>query len=236
VYETVFNILHYSVTGRLLTEAKLSGDPRFVDVLSTSKKFLDNILRIYNEYRACISNIASEVFDRVVYFLKRSKGLKHFVFCDGMSLTEALYLACKLRVNFINVIINPGGVTETYKFILGSWEYIAKQPNLDVMVGTIAKKAEASHTIFREYDEAVHRIGNSEGLDPRSIVEKMHSITLRLELTIHSLKKVGATIVLLSDHGYDVVPVGSGKFKTQHRWGPRSLSILAPVMIIDSSV
>jgi hypothetical protein len=236
MYETIFNILHFSVAGRLLTEAKLSGDPRFVDVLSTSKKFLDNILRIYDEYRACISNIASEVFDRVLYFLKRSKGLKHFVFCDGMSLTEALYLAGKLRANIINVIINPGGVTETYKFILGSREYIAKQPNLDVVVETIAKKAGASHTIFREYDEAVHKIGSSEGLDPRSIVEKMYSITLRLELTIHSLKKEGATIVLLSDHGYDVVPVGSGKFKTQHRWGPRSLSIPASVMIIDSSV
>jgi hypothetical protein len=61
-YETIFNILYYSVTGRPLTEAKLSGDPRFVDVLSTSKKFLDNILRIYDKYGACIPNIASEVF------------------------------------------------------------------------------------------------------------------------------------------------------------------------------
>jgi hypothetical protein len=235
-YETIFNILYYSVTGRPLTEAKLSGDPRFVDVLSTSKKFLDNILRIYDKYGACIPNIASEVFDSVLYFLKRSKGLKHFVFCDGMSITEALYLAGKLGANSINVIINPGGVTETYKFILGPGEYMAKQPNLDAVVGTIAKKAGASHTIFREYDETIHKIGGSEGLDPRSIVEKMYNITLRLESTIHSLKKEGVTVVLLSDHGYDVVSVDSGKFKTQHRWGPRSLSILAPVMIIDPSV
>jgi hypothetical protein len=61
----------------------------------------------------------------------------------------------------------------------------------------------------------------------------MYSITQKLELKMRSLKREGATIVLLSDHGYDVVPVGSGKFRTQHRWNLRSLSILAPVMVVD---
>jgi len=235
VYEIIFNILHYNVTGKFLTDPTLSRDVRFIDVLSTTSAFFKNIFEIYDEYRANVSNIARDVFDGVLYLLRHAKRFKHVVFCDGMSMAEALYIAYKLRAGFINVVINPGGVTETYKFLLGAEEYMAKQPNLEEVVNAIARKAGASYTIFRKYDETIHRIEGSEGLEPRSIVEEMYIITLRLEAMIDRLKKEGATIVLLSDHGYDVVPAVPGKFKTQHRWSPRSLSIIAPITIIDPS-
>jgi hypothetical protein len=221
--------------GKFLTDPTLSRDVRFIGVLSTASAFFKNIFEIYDEYRANVSNIARGVFDGVLYLLRHAKRFKHIVFCDGMSMVEALYIAYKLRAGFINVVINPGGVTETYKFLLGAEEYMAKQPNLEEVVNAIARKAGASYTIFRGYDETIHRIEGSEGFEPRSIVEEMYNVTLRLEAMIDRLKKEEATIVLLSDHGYDVVPTVPGKFKTQHKWSPRSLSIIAPITIIDPS-
>jgi len=234
-YEVIFNTLHYNVTGKFLTDPTLSKDVRFIDVLSTTRDFFENIFEMYDEYRANVSNIARDVFDGVLYLLRHPKRFKHVVFCDGMSMVEALYIAYKLRAGFINVVINPGGVTETYKFLLGAEEYMAKQLNLEEVVNAIAKRAGALYTIFREYDETIHRIEDSEGLEPSSIVEEMYIISSRLEAMIDRLKKEKTTIVLLSDHGYDVVPAVPGKFKTQHRWSPRSLSIIAPITIIDPS-
>jgi len=232
-YEIIFNILHYGVTGGEFLTQRLSEDPRFVEVLGVARKFLNNIYDMYDKLRDCASDITSEVFNDVLTQLGHAKKPKYFVFCDGMSIREALHLADRLGAKPMKNIINPAGVTETYKFILGAREYVAKQPNLDEVIRRIAEGAGAPYIIFREYDETIHQIEGSEGLDPRSIVKKMYSITRKLELRMYSLKREGATIVLLSDHGYDVVPVGSGKFRTQHRWNLRSLSILAPVMVVD---
>jgi hypothetical protein len=232
-YEIIFNILHYSVRGEFLTDPTLSRDVRFIDVLSTTSRFFKNIFEIYREYKAVVSNIAREVYDSILHRLRHDKRSKYVVFCDGMSMVEALYIAYKLRAGFINAVINPGGVTETYKFLLGAEGYMAKQPNLEEVVKSVAGEAGASHAVFREYDETIHRIEASEGLEPYSIIEEMYMITLRLEAKIDRLKKEGATIALLSDHGYDVVPAVPGRFKTLHRWSPRSLSIIAPIIIIE---
>ena len=232
-YEIIFNVLHYSVTERDFLTQSLSVNPRFVEVLEVARKFLDSLYDMYDKLRDCAPDIASDVFNDVLTQLGHAKKPKYFVFCDGMSIREALYLADRLGAKYIKTIINPAGVTETYKFILGARGYVTKQPNLDEVIKRIAEGAGAQHIVFREYDEAIHQMEGPEGLDPRSIVEKMYSITQKFESRMYSLKREGATIVLLSDHGYDVVPVGSGKFRTQHRWDVRSLSILALVMVVD---
>jgi hypothetical protein len=232
-YEVVFNIVHYGVVRAFLTDPELSRDARFIKFLGVADNFLKKIFEIYDKYRANVSNIARNVFDGVLHLLKHIKGFRLVVFCDSMSLVEALYIAYKMRAGFINVVINPGGVTETYKFLLGAEEYMARQPRLEEIVSAIARRAGASHVIFRDYDEAVHRFESSEGVEPQLIVDEMYSATLRLEAALSRLKREGATVVLLSDHGYDIVPLTPGKFKTLHRWSPRSLSIIAPVLIID---
>jgi len=233
VYEVIFNIVHYGVIGALLTDPELPRDARIVSFLDVADNFLKKIFEIHDKYRANISNIAHNVFDGVLHLLKQIKGFKRVMFCDSMSIVEALYIAYKMRAGFINVVINPGGVTETYKFLLGAEEYMARQPRLEEIVSAIARRAGASYTIFRDYDETVHMFESSEGVEPQLIVDKMYSATLRLESTLSRLKSEGTTVVLLSDHGYDIVPLIPGKFKTLHRWSPRSLSIIAPVLIID---
>jgi hypothetical protein len=233
VYEVIFNIVHYGVIGTLLTEPGLLRDARFVSFLDVTDNILKKIFEIHDKYRANISNIARNVFDGVLHLLKHIKGFRHIMFCDGMSIVEALYIAYKMRAGFINVVINPGGMTETYKFLLESEEYVARQPRLEEIVSAIARRAGASYTIFRDYDEAIHMFESSEGVEPQLIVDEMYSATLRLEAALSRLKREGTTVVLLSDHGYDIVPLTPGKFKTLHRWSPRSLSIIAPVLIID---
>jgi len=232
-YEVIFNIVHYNILGAFLTDPGLSRDVRFIKFLGVLNSFLERIFEVHGKYRASISSIARNVFDGVLHLLRHVKGLRHVVFCDGMSLVEALHIAYRMKASFINVVINPGGVTETYKFLLGAEEYAARQPRLEEIVSAIAKRAEATYTIFRDYDEAVHRLEGSEGVEPQLVVDEMYSATLRLEAALSRLKREGAAVVLLSDHGYDVVPLASGKFKTVHKWSPRSLSIIAPVLIID---
>jgi rhodanese-related sulfurtransferase len=233
VYEVIFNIVHYGVIGVFITDPELYRDARFIGFLNVTKNFLKKIFEIHDKYRTSIFNIAHNVFDGVLHLLKHAKGFRYVVFCDGMSIVEALYIAYKMRAGFINVIINPGGVTETYKFLLGAEEYMARQPRLEEIVSAIARRAGASYIIFRGYDEVIHRLESSEGVEPWLIIDEMYNATLRLEVALSRLKREGATIVLLSDHGYDVVPLASGKFKTLHRWSSKSLSIIAPVLIID---
>jgi len=230
-YEILFNIFHYSATGSILTTTKPLEDARFINILDTTKRFLEIVFEVYNKYTASLANIAHYVYDMTLSHFRSNK--KYILLYDGMSIIEALYIAHKMRpVNFIGVMINPGGVTETYKFIMGSHKYLTRVQRLEEIIRQIAKETGAQAQIFRDYDDAIHRIENLGGLDPQTIIDEVYNITLRLEARLNFLKREGATIMLISDHGYDVVPAIPKRFKMQHKWAQHALSIIAPILVL----
>ena len=231
-YEILYNIFYYSVTGSTFTTITPLKDARLTGLVDVTKKFLKIIFELYDRYVASLTNIASGIYDVALSYFKSNK--KYILFCDGMSIIEAFYIAYKARsINFIGAVINPGGVTETYKFIIRPHKYLAGSSRLEEIISQIARETNAKYLIFRDYDDTIHRIENSEGLDPQVIIDEIYNITSRLEAKLDLLRKEGATIMLISDHGYDAIPLISGKFKLQHKWDQHALSIIAPILILN---
>jgi hypothetical protein len=64
-------------------------------------------------------------------------------------------------------------------------------------------------------------------------IDLMYDVTLRLTNKLEYLRReYNAIMLLLSDHGYDVIPEAGSIYRFDHRWRPRSLSILSPLLVI----
>jgi hypothetical protein len=234
VYEALFNILYYSATGSGFTTRAPLEDARFTHVLSSAKKLLEYAFELNDKYKASLSSVAREVY-RMAKLAMYNEHPKYIVLCDGASLIEALYVAYKVGpAAFIGVAINPGGNTETYKFILEPHEYVAREASLALreIAQRIASEVGAEYEVFREIDDAIS-INSGKVMAPSTVVNIMYGIASKLTKKLNSLKRTfDATIMMVSDHGYDVIPRGSDVFGIQHCWSPRALSVLAPLVVL----
>lgn len=235
VYETLFNVFYYALTGLSFTTKRPLEDARLIHAVDTIKKFLEKVFELSNKYKASLSSVAREVY-RMAIREMRDKPLKYIVLCDGVSIIEALYTALKMRSStFIGVIINPGGNTETYKFIIKPHEYSTREapPSLKEIAQSIADEVGAEYKVFRGIDDAITN-NSGKPMKPSTIISLLYNITSELLRLFKSLKrgKPNAAVMMISDHGYDVVPRGLEAFELQHCWSPRALSILAPLVVL----
>jgi hypothetical protein len=237
VYRVLFNIHHYLATGLSLSSESPLKDVRFRCTMSSMREFFENAFRIHENYKASLSVLAREMYNRGLLHLKlrseTTRTTKYILLCDGMSMVEALYIAYRLRPSFIGVILNPGGITETYKLVLKPRAYFEQDRHitLNTIAQRIAEELGAKeYYVFREFDEWIHSgriVGASDAID------LMYDVTLRLTNKLEYLRReYNATILVLSDHGYDVIPEAGSIYRFDHRWRPRSLSILSPLLII----
>ncbi len=237
VYGALFNILHYLVSGSSPTQEPPLGDVRFRCTMDYVRELLEYAFRIHNDYRAGLSVLAREMYNRSLSNLKlrggATKTTRYLLLCDGMSMVEALYIAYRLRPSFIGVILNPGGVTETYKLILEPHAYFKQdgQITLNDIAQRIAGELGAEgYYVFRDFDERIH---SGRIVRASDVIDLMYGVTLKLANKLEYLKReYNATILVLSDHGYDVMPEAGSVYKLDHRWRPRSLSILSPLLVI----
>jgi hypothetical protein len=237
VYRVLFNIHHYLATGLSLSPESPLKDVRFRCTMDSLGEFFENAFRIHDNYRASLGVLAREMYNTGLLHLKlrgeTTKTTKYILLCDGMSMTEALYIAYRLRPSFIGVILNPGGITEMYKLILEPRAYFEqdRQITLNTIAQRIAEELGAEeYYVFREFDERIH---SSRIVRASDAIDLMYSVTLRLANKLEYLKRgYNATILVLSDHGYDVIPEAGSIYRFDHHWRPRSLSILSPVLVI----
>jgi len=237
VYGILFNILHYLATGLSLTQESPLGDVRFRCTMDYMRELLEHAFRIHSNYKASLNVLTREMYNRSLLNLKlrggTTKTTRYLLLCDGMSMVEALYIAYRLRPSFIGVILNPGGVTETYKLILEPHAYFKqdRQITLIDIAQHIAEELGAKeYYVFREFDEKIH---SGRIMRASDAIDSMYSVTLKLANKLEYLRKeYNATILVLSDHGYDVIPEAGSIYKFDHHWRPRSLSILSPLLVI----
>jgi hypothetical protein len=237
VYGTLFNILHYLASGSSPTQESPLGDVRFRCTMDYVRELLEYAFRIHSDYRAGLSVLAREMYNRSLSSIKlrggTTKTTRYLLLCDGMSMVEALYIAYRLRPSFIGVILNPGGVTETYKLILEPHAYFKqdRQITLNDIAQRIAGELGAEgYYVFREFDERIH---SGRIVRASDAIDLMYGVTLKLANKLEYLRKeYNATILVLSDHGYDVIPEAGSVYRLDHRWRPRSLSILSPLLVI----
>jgi hypothetical protein len=234
IYEILFNIIYYSTTGLSFTTKDLFKNVRFTCTLYSAKKLLDSVFDVYNRYKASLAYMISEVYRVAISkLILRSKVPKYVILCDGMSIIETIYISYKIRpVIFIGIAINPGGVTETYKFILQPHDYLSRDKSLTLeeIAQQIASEVGGESQVFREFDDIIHR---SKATNSHTIIKTMYNIVSRLAERLFDLKReFNASIMLISDHGYDVIQRNSDIFELQHRWNPRALSILSPILVL----
>jgi hypothetical protein len=237
VYGTLFNIFHHLATGLSLTQESPLRDVRFRCTMDYMRELLEHAFRIHSNYKAGLDALAREMYNRSLLNLKlrggTTKTTRYLLLCDGMSMVEALYIAYRLRSSFIGVILNPGGITETYKLILEPHTYFKQegQVTLNDIAQHIAEKLGAKeYYVFRDFDERIH---SGRIMRASDAVDSMYNVTLKLANKLEYLRKeYNATILVLSDHGYDVIPEAGSIYKFDHHWRPGSLSILSPLLVI----
>jgi hypothetical protein len=237
VYGILFNILHYLVAGLSLIQEPPLRDVRFRCTMDHMRELLEYAFRIHSNYKASLNVLARKMYNRSLLNLKlrgeTTKTTRYFLLCDGMSMVEALYIAYRLEPSFIGVILNPGGITETYKLVLEPHAYFEKdrQITLNTIAQRMAEELGAEeYYVFRDFDERIH---SSRVTRVNDIIDLMYSVTLKLANKLEYLRReYNATILVLSDHGYDVIPEAESIYRFDHHWRPRSLSILSPLLVI----
>jgi len=234
-YSVIFEIFHQAVHGKPLLLRDLRKDVRFLSALNLAREFLNLVNETVDNYSASLSALAQEVFRKALMELdRRPRSLPRYVIaCDGLSVIDATYIAFIVKKEgmkpFVAPLINPGGVTETYKFVLEPHAYL-QGANLTFkdIARRIAEKINARYfVVFVDYDKAIHQL---KDVEVSNIVDTMYRLTLGLYSEIAQLRN--SIIVVLSDHSYDIVERDAGLYETKHSWNPRSLSVVAPLLVV----
>lgn len=238
VYKIIFELFYRAVYNKPFLLKNLHKDVRLFNVLQYTKKLMDYISNVAYRHCADLHIIAQEIFRRAYAFLEEipKSSPRYVIFCDGISIIDTTYIAYRLKKEhmepFIALLINPGGVTETYKFIFEPHSYLqGTNITLNDIAHKIARSISARDTIvFRDYDEAIHQLRDVHSTD---IIDKMYGLTSRLYNKIIQLKnEFNGTVLLLSDHGYDIIEKNMNLYEVKHFWRPHSLSIVASLLII----
>jgi hypothetical protein len=239
VYKVVFEIFYQAVNHKsFLLSRDLYKDARLSTVLYRARRILDITTEVTDKHKASVHALAREMLRRAYALLAEAPEDKprYVIVCDGFSIIDAVFIAFGLKREhmepFIAPLINSGGITETYKFILEPYNYLQHDNlTLKVIAHKIAEKVRAKDFIvFRGYDDLIHQLRNERAA---KILDEMYSLTSKLYSKIVRLKsEFNGMVMLLSDHGYDVIAVDADKYKMEHYWRPNSFSIIAPLLIV----
>ncbi len=238
-YKIIFEIFFQAANDKpLLLNKDLYKDVRLSRVLYHVKNILNIVAEVIDRHGANAHELAHEMFRRAYAILDGfPKNMPRYVIiCDGLSIVDVVYIAFRMKrkymEHFIFPLINPGGITETYKFILEPHNYLQSTTlSLNIIAHNIAEKVHAKDFIvFKEYDKSIHQLRNVHATD---IIDIMYSITSKLYDKIMNLKnEFSGIIMLLSDHGYDVIAKDVDLYDVEHCWRPHSLSVIASLLVI----
>jgi len=237
-YRIIFELFYQISYGKPFLLKNLYKDARLSNLFRRAKKLIDYIDDVARRLYANFDAIAREILRKVYAVLEElpQKNPRYVILCDGLSIIDSAYIAYRLRKRsiefFAALLINPGGVTETYKFILEPYIYMQ---NINVSLNDIArilaeKVGAKSAVVIRDYDESIHRLKMMRNTD---VVTQMYKLTSRLYDKIVQLKsEFNGVVIIFSDHGYDILEGDSGLYEVNHSWKSRSLSIVSSILVI----
>ena len=167
------------------------------------------------------------------------KGALYIVLCDCLSLTEFLYLVYVFREEVkpdeALCAVNPSGKTGTFKYLAKYYLGAEEVPDFLVM-STIAEgiRKKFSYSgcyLFPEIDNFVHETSGNGFRTFDELIDSLFYLANKIVSKIRELQP--ASILILADHGYDVVKEG-GKWSLTHKWDPRFplLSPLVPILLV----
>ncbi|MBS7605959.1 MAG: hypothetical protein QXO15_09995 [Nitrososphaerota archaeon] len=174
---------------------------------------------------------------RIENFTRVSRRKPFLILCDCLSLPEYAFIftgACKFSFSDMLFMINPGGKTKTFEFLAKNYLNVdySKEPSLEDIANGLTRKLSCSGcTLFREMDILIHRFEKVGFTSLRDMVKVFYE---RISSLIASIKahSIDHPVLLLTDHGYDVISK-DGRIYPYHRWsGESSLSIIAPALVL----
>ncbi|MHA1664975.1 MAG: hypothetical protein ACTSVW_04005 [Candidatus Njordarchaeales archaeon] len=236
LYKFIIDLIMQVVNNKTIyTQRNLEMDVQWRDTIKAFREYLDTIEDITNRYIASIYKLYRDVLDGLRAEIT-SSNVCYVILCDALSIIEAIYLVLAHEKNFryATTLINPGGNTETYKYLASLiTDEQFESLTLPVISRYVKRFLNAKDCIvFRDIDETVHQIEKGE-VDSSFLLRILYRNASRLYNKIKNLIDIyDASVVLMSDHGYDIVHLYNDKYSLKHSWkGVKSISNLAPVII-----
>lgn len=203
--------------------------PNIASLVNSTKRLIDELIPAINNHTLFCNFIEKNI--RVLREMPREKLI---ILSDNLSLQDALFIISKIGLleDFL-VSINPSGKTSTYKFLISKCSMLTNVlPGLRDVGGYIAKNTGSSYIKVNIIDKTLHKYDKVvfNGID--EVAEAMFEPLNKLLLLIN--KHRWRDILLICDHGYDVIKYDTDRYILRHKLvsGVFSMSTLCISLII----
>jgi len=187
----------------------VSHNPLLEEPVKIGKAFIESMNRLSKEGLIVSGGSILYATEKVEVALKTREKKPYVVLCDCLSLPEYVYIydrfSKSIRLDGLLYSINPGGVTRTYEYltstILKSQEEEMTMPTLGEAL-KIRFKA-TGYTVVRGIDELVHKTQYEKFPSTSDMAVSLYRAIEDIAFKISILSE-DYTVLVLSDHGYDV--------------------------------
>ena len=179
-----------------------------------------------------------DVLRRALNYIRETRRARRIIVCDALGLHDVLFFLYKFMQTETYILygLNPGGMTRTFEFIIWSCPEVkalvphdVEEITLQVVADILAKTLKGSSDVYREIDNAIMNSPSFSDFD--ALAYYLYSPLSRLINRAEEFVKVGYSVLIIADHGYDL---NTEEMRLEHCWrkDKPSLSVLAPIVIL----
>lgn len=213
-------------------------NPLLKEAIEACSRFVNAANKLSGTSQSLSGQTILYSIEKIGRFTKASRRKPFLVLCDCLSLPEYAYIfiwcACKNTPSDILFAVNPGGKTRTFEYLAKNYLdlFSLEKVSLEKIADGLSRKLNCSgHMFFREIDYLVHEFEKVGFISVRDMVKIFYEKTSSLIKSLNTLL-TDHMLLLITDHGYDVMSK-NGRVYPYHKWtGEPSLSVIAPVLVL----
>lgn len=229
-------IVHKTERNRFL---EVERNPILWSLSSNVNILMERIDRLVKTRLTETSFYLGDAIDFLEHLKKTGKPM-HILLCDALSLSEYMFLIYSFH-NFVDpqntlCAINPSGKTSTFKYLAEEYFKLrlipsSEETTMNTVAESLRRRLNATGcSVFREFDRLIHR--DTQYSDFNALLDALFSVVSNLQRRIENLINDGYKVLVLADHGYDIIFDEKGWVLT-HKWREgMCLSTLVPIITI----
>lgn len=238
-YSLIFKCIWQSINPILFPE--INSRYELVDFIKEVRDLIKEANSKARRMGAAAKFLLLEALRKVEITMKNSNS-SYVVLCDGLSIIEMLaiiyYFRDQINLETVMCGINPSGKTGTFKYLAEHYVKTTVRGDVDELtMRNIAQKLRdklgcAGYRFFSEIDHFVHRSRCSPLFSCMKLINNLFNCTSKLINILRELKD--GKILILADHGYDIITENMSKWYLDHRFNMDELSLspITPIFII----
>ena len=237
VYALMQKIVAHGVERNLFTE--IESNPVIWELNSSVYKLIERIDILIKTRLTESSLYLSDAIDLLERMKKTDKPM-YILLCDALSLSEYMFLIYYFHnlIDLKNTLcaINPSGKTSTFKYLAEEYFKLrlvssSNETTMNTIAETLRIRLNAKGcSVFREFDRLIHE--DVKYSDFNSLLDALFNVVSNLQKRIDALVDDNYKILILADHGYDIIFSEEGWTLT-HKWREgMCLSTLVPILTI----